>query len=386
MELTPKQEASIAQWNSFGLDITETSMKTYMDSWFSNMRSLIGSHFTLHSVEELVSQLSDFKTFTILGSGPSVPKIAPLLPQPHEAIFCGPTCLGALTRDGIRPTALIVADSSPDQYQHVVESELLLPNILDVVLPITADPLWYNEASILNRSHLYFYLPYMDFMGDIDIGFNHILKSLFPEVNRWIAQAGNVANTMLNVADMCCGEFIDKRIYIGVDNSWIKGEPPRAPLRFDPSQHSKALQTFWENNTRPRTDIIALPFHGKVIHTDLVSLGYAINLFYIIHSWERDRPYAKNRYALISQASSLYQAASPDLSIPIVYPEDTAQDGISPDKEDSWAYKVLLGLVELSNSLNDRLKTEEKDAQIKASMAARLVEGPEGDSGSLLQS
>jgi hypothetical protein len=385
MELTDKQKASVAQWNSLGAQITENAMRNFLVSWFSNVRSLIKAGFAIHSVEELASRLSVYRTFTVLGSGPSIPAIARRFPRPHEAILCGPTCAGALEREGIRPAAIIVADSDPQQYQHILESRLFSPETLDVVLPVTADPLWYSDESILDRDHLFFYLPYLDMMGDTDIGFNHIFKSLFPEVHRWVAQAGSVGNLALNIADMCCGDSPDKRLYIGLDCSWIKGGPSRAPLRFDPSKHTKILQDFWAFYEKPCADLAELPFQGETIQTDLVSLGYAINLFYIIHSSERDIPFKKRRFALITDASKLYRATSPNIMMPFVLPEDTASI-VSPEREEAWAYKVLLGLIEVSNNLLERLKKEKANAEDKTSVETGLGEGPEGDGGGKLQS
>src|SRR5208283_3302712 len=122
-QLTPEQQASLAQWNSLGAEISDQTMMKFYDSWFSNIRSLIKADFPIHNIKELANCLGrGYKTFTILGSGPSAQEIARRLPSFHEAIFCSPTCLGALGREGIRPTALIVADSNPQQYLHVKES------------------------------------------------------------------------------------------------------------------------------------------------------------------------------------------------------------------------------------------------------------------------
>jgi hypothetical protein len=367
VELTPAQKDSINQWNALGGQITEAAMRHFLDSWFHNIRSLLKANFTLHSVEELTSRLGhDYETITVLGSGPSISEIARRLPAPHGAILCGPTALGALTREGIRPTTVVVADSNPEMYCHIVETKLSRPRTLDVVLPVTADPSWYAEDSILNRSRLYFYLPYLDFMGDTDIGFNHILKQLFPEVQRWIGQAGSVGNLAMNIADMSCGESAEKRIYVGLDCSWIKGRSVRAPLRFDLARHSPMLQHFWDASLHhiENNPIIELPFRNDVVQTDLLQIGYAINLFYLMHSWMR-RPYSKDRYALISYASSLYFALPPKLEIPVVAPEQTAGKH-TPVCEETWAYKTLLSLVELSNKLHNRLKEEENAVKNKA--------------------
>jgi hypothetical protein len=368
LNLTPENKSAINQWNSIAGELTDSSFRHFFNPWFSNIRSLIKSNFPLHGIKELTDRLGkDFKTFTILGSGPSIVEIARRLPVHHEAIFCGPTALGTLVREGIRPTALIVADSNAEQYRHVLETKIAYPEKLDVVLSVTADPSWYDEDSVLNRDRLYFYLPYFDYMGDTNLGFNVILKSLFPDVPHWISQAGSVSNLMLNVADLCCNPNLspdggdpDKRIYIGVDNSWIKGGLTRAPLRFEREAYSETLQAFWDHNTRERSDTIEVPYKDEVVISDLVSIGYAINLFLTLNSWEQ-KVNCKNRYVLIDEASKLYLAIEEhsETCMPVVRPEYTVLDKIHWTKdEDHWAYKVMLGLIELSNRLHDRLREE----------------------------
>jgi len=394
MALTPAQAASVAKWNSLGARITDASMIAFFDEWFTNARLLIKADFPIHSVEELTGRLGlAHKTFTILGSGPSLLGVAQKLPTPHEALFCSPTALGALTREGIRPTALIVADSNPQQYMHLVESRIFRPDILDVVLPVTADPAWYGPDSILSRHRLFFYLPYMDWMGDVDIGFNHILKNLFPEVHKYISQAGSVSNLALNIADMACGEDPSKRVYIGVDCSWVKGGLTKAPLRFDLADHGKVLREAYELMQKPRSDLAEVTFYDQTIQTDLISLSYAINMFYIIHQNILERPYSAKRYALIPEASKLFRATFPNLLIPWVLPGDTAQ-AINIEGEEAWAYKAMLALVELSNVLLTRLDaenvklTEEYNARLKASQAvvSGLLESPQGDDRGNVQS
>lgn len=385
MKLTPEQQSSINQWNStIASEGNEAMFKHFIPSWFSNMRQLIKADFPLRGIEELARKFDyEFNTYTVLGSGPSVTPIARKLPMPHGALFCGPTALGALTREGIRPTAVIVADSNPDQYHHFKESNILHPELMDIVLPVTACPLWYHPESVASRDRLHFFLPYFDFMGDIDIGFNQILKGLFPDVSKFVSQSGSVGNLMMNFADMCCGGWKltpsagspDKRVYIALDCSWVKGSSPRAPLRFDLSKHSKALQDFWANNTQDRTDTIEVTlkpstaidhmieaWSDATIVTDISSLGYAINLFYLVHSWQHE-PVKRNRYALINEASKLFFATSPRIVMPWI-PVESTTDALFPTaSEDSWAYKVLLNLIELSNTLQTRLIKEAENVK-----------------------
>jgi len=363
LDLTPEQKASIDKFNSLGSEITDSAMMFFMDSWFSNARALIKSDFLLHSLQEFVTKPRG-RDFIVLGSGPSISKISENIPG-GKTILCGPTCVGALTRYDVRPSAIVVADSNPEQYQHVLHSDISKPYLMDVILPVTADPSWYAPESIFDRSRLYFYLPYLTYMGDIDIGFNHILKALFPEVPWRVNQAGSVSNLALNVADWCCGTDPNKRIYIAVDNSWIKGGPRRAPLCYDTPPES--LKGFWDHSERPRKDLIDVPYIGGVtIQSDILSLHYAIMLFYLIHEWVRDFPFKRNRYCLVEESSWLYDEVAHDVHFS-VYPSESIGKGIDDSHgyyEDSWAYKVMLKLVELSNTLADRLKAENSNPKI----------------------
>jgi hypothetical protein len=360
MTLTDEQKASLAQWNAFGETITDAAMMHFMQSWYGNIRHLIDAHFPLHNVAEITKRLeSHYDTFLVLGSGPSVEEVAKRLSFFHSAVLCGPTCVGALTRYAVRPALVVVADSASTQYHHILESKLERPDSLDVVLPVTCDPSWYGPESVLDRSRLYFYLPYLSFQGDTNIGYNVILKSLFPDVPWQITQAGSVANAALNIADWCCGESPSKRVHLAVDCSWIKGKPTRAPLRFeDLSKHSELLQAFWANAQASRDDVVEIPHGDETVVTDLVSLGYAINMLWMIHQWSTPgfaeyKPYRAERYALMGPASKLILATSPKVIKPVEVPEHIGRASFLG--EEHWAYKALLALVEISNRLQDRL-------------------------------
>jgi hypothetical protein len=360
--LTPEQKAAVAQWNSLGAQVIDNSMRHFMPSWFANIRSLIRAcaAFRLHSVKELVEWFHPrYDTFTVLGSGPSIPEIAKCIPRNHEALLCGPTCVGALTRYDITPDIIVVSDSNSEQYRHVVESQAHNPS-LKIVLPVTCDPEWYSPVSVLDPSQLYFYLPYLSYEGSIDLGFNQILKALFPDVPWQITQAGSVANAALNIADWCCGEDSSKRVYLAVDCSWVKGGAMRAPLRFETESHSEVLQRFWIANNAPKHETIELPWGGETVVTELLPIGYAINMLYLIHEWERDFPFKQNRYALVSEASKLFNAAAPAVLKPLVSANETSLV-VTSEREDAWAYKTLLGLVEVSNRLHSRLRSELAD-------------------------
>ena len=361
MELTPEQRSSIAKFNSLGVEITDNMMMSFMEKWFTNIRTLLRSDFTPKCIKLIIEDLqAKYKSFICLGSGPSITEIARNLPQSHGAILCGPTAIGALLRENVRPTAIVVADHSIDQYYHILESGIDHPETLDVILPITADPAWYGSESILSRDHLFFYLNYLTFEGDTNLGYNVILKALFPEVPWYITQAGSVANTLLNVADWCCGEDPEARVYVGFDSSWIKGRVVRAPLRYD--ARNESMKLWKENNYKVPENTVDISWvNGEIIQTDLISLTYAVQTFYLIHVWWRDFEYKKNRFCLIREASKLYQAVASDVHIPIWFPEGHYLKFTA--YEDSWAYKVMLRLIETANTLRGRLIKEANDAE-----------------------
>jgi hypothetical protein len=364
MQLTPENQAAIDQFNTLGSSITDTTMQNFIPQWYTNIRRLLKTSFPLHNVEELSTRLhKQFDSFTVLGSGPSAPEICASLPKGRQALFCGPTALGALSLSDLRPTALIVADSSPKQYLYLKETRLRKPHMLDIVLPITADPLWYDENSVCDRSRLYFYLPYYDYMGDTNIAYNHIMKALFPEVTRYIAQAGSVAATALNVANMCCGEDADKRIYVGVDCSWTKGGPRRSPMRFPLDDYSAVMKDWFEKSSAP-APAASISFGEETIESDLLSLGYAVQVLYLMNYYT-NLPYASSRHVLLTPSAKLYRAAAPDVVMPL------AKEPFGPNYfsfgEDKWPYKVMLKIIEISNALQNRLLKENENAKSQGS-------------------
>lgn len=366
MKLTDEDSKAIEQWNGLSEEVTTNAMAHFLPSWFANMRSLIREGFPIQSLELLASKLSHFNTFTVLGSGPGAYDVALRLPHtvPQEALFCGPTLLGTLMLTGRRPTALICADSSPLQYQFLKELDPPDAAEWDVVLPVSADPSWYAPDSILSRDRMYFYLPYLNYFGDFDLGYNHVLKALFPEVRRWIAQAGSVANTALNFADMCCAQDASKRIYLGVDCSWWPKESPpmmRAPhaKKLPDGTYVEAQTEWWKSAQKQRAEVISVEYAGKTIESDLVSIGYAIQMFYLIHDLHKRKPEFLYRYALFPQCSYLYFGASPDVTIPLLHPEES-DTIVNRGGTDNWPYASLLGLIKLSNTLQSSAIEEAK--------------------------
>jgi hypothetical protein len=227
---------------------------------------------------------------------------------------------------------------------------------------VHADPAWYSNESPFNRSRLYFYLPYIDYMGDVNIGFNHILKALFPDVPIYIGQAGSVAATALNVADMICGESSDKRIYIGTDFSWVKGSPRRAALRYgDLSPYSESLRLWYENNMVKLPDnVIDVAGAVETLQTDLLSVSYATQLFWFVHWQIQNHPYAKDRFVLLTDASKLFLATA---NAPLPHVAAPADAMPTDFDKDFWAYKVVLGLIRLFDI------KENDDGQSKESTA-----------------
>ncbi len=352
--LTPEQQKAIQQWNSLGMGIHENTMRAFIPTWFSNVRSLIKANFPLHGVKELTDRLGqDYDTFVVLGSGPSAQEICHRLPLKH-AVLCSPTALGALAREFVRPAAIVVADHNPVLYKHVAETKFFRPDTLDVVLPVTADPSWYAPDSVLSRDRLYFYLNYMDYLGDIDLAYNNILKALLPDVPHHIIMGGSVALTAWAVADAACGESTSKRVYLGFDFSWPKGGPYRAPLRFENiGVYSDLVRQSWLDQQKPLHPTI----ESGAVESDLMAIGFAIQLMNAVHFRMINFPFAKDRYALIDVASKLFSSASPKVRFPNIHSEDTDKI-LSCDSDENWAYSLLLGLVDLSNKLHSRLRQE----------------------------
>jgi len=345
MELTDEQKNSLVQWNKLGEKLTDNTLAKFLPSWFTNMRSLIQANFPLHNVGELATKLASLhKDIVVLGSGPGIETICSRLSSTPCVVLCGPTAIGALSHADVWPSAIVVADSSKDQYLHVVESAPMDFDAFNIVLPVHADPAWYGPKSPFSRSRLYFYLPYIDYMGNIDLGFNHIMKALFPDVPIYIGQGGSVAVTALNFADMICGTDSNRRIYLGAEFSWAKDKPRRATLRFDPSRYSEPIRAWHEANmVKPPENVIDVEGLDGMLQTDLLSVTYAVQFFWDIHSKIQSRPLLKNRFVLLHDAARLFRSVT-KASLPCV---KAPGDPLPSDADEYWAYKIVLGLVAL---------------------------------------
>lgn len=374
-KLTPEEQSAINTWNNDAANITDAAMKAFLPSWFDNMRQLIQANFKLHSIEEIIERVSEWpaKNILVLGSGPSIPSILKNMDAKETLSLCGPTCYGAMLIAGCDPDILVVADSNPIQYEMLRDLKDPYTWTQKVILPVTASPLWYGKDSIFNRNNLYFYLPYLSYLGDTDYAFNHILHALFPEVHRWIAQAGSVSNAMLTIADMICGEDSEKKVRIAVDCcGWLTNPPQyRAPSakRVDLAsychQYAESKEEWHQAQIDSiRKDALIIPSSPFNLESTKISLGYAIQMLYLIHNYSQGDN-RKERYSLIEESARLFNTLCPEVTIP----EKKAcelESAIEPLDEENWAYKAMLKLIDYTNKVEVKEVQNEPEESVES--------------------
>jgi hypothetical protein len=360
-KLTPEEEALRDEWNGHAAEVTNNAMDRFMIEWFENVRDLVALNLPLRSIEELASQFSHVRNVVVLGSGPSAQTIARDCPRnPETMIVCGPTAVGAMLIENRPPDVLMVADSQPIQYELVRD---LAPDVEEwkLVLPVTAHPSWYKN-SIFRLDQIYFYHPYLNVMGQVDLGFNHILKALCPTVHRYIAQAGSVSNAILNFADMVLGDRPEDHVYLGVDCCGWLTDPPlmRAPAAIPNLDGTyQAAPTAWHSSqieaASVNETIVERPGTFS-LHTTMTSIGYAVNMFWLVHSIETDWN-LRGRHAVIAEASKLFNALSGSL-IPEVLARDIGKPAdLSLDP--LWAYEEIIALERFGLALRKKLQAED---------------------------
>ena len=365
--LSPKEQSVIDSWNAHGVEVTDSAMKHFLVPWFTNIRRLIKADFPMHSIGELRETFALKKNFVILGSGPSAMQVLESLPRRADtAVFCGPTCVGAMLVAGFTPDLLIIADSNVDQFTTLKNLELENAGDWKIVLPITADSSWYGPDSPFKRDNLYFYLSYIDAMGTVDIAYNDIQHVLFPDVHQWIKQAGSVGNAMISFTEMLCGEDLSKRIFLSLDCcSWLS-EPP-LHRAFGAERHSDGKyypiitpmqkQQILEDSA----DSLYIPTPTFELQTNLTSLGYAIQMLYLVH-WNTRVPGKENRYALLSESSRLFLALQGSETIPVVKASEVGIDDLPPPlSSPEWAYNVMIKVMVLSNEHKQKLIAEAQE-------------------------
>jgi hypothetical protein len=364
-KLTSEMQETINNWNDHASEVTDNAMQTFIPTWFGNIRSLIASKIPLQSINLLVEMFASKKRFVVLGSGPSIPSILDGLPySPERAILCGPTAIGALLIKGFSPDLLVVADSNPIQYSIIRD---LNPDVgsWKVALPTTADPSWYAEDSIFKPSQIYFYHSFLSVLDNIDLAYNHILKALVPEADRYLAQAGSVSNAMINLLYLICGEDASKRIYLGIDCcGWLTNPPqmraPAARALIDGSYEEAKLEWHSDQIRVAAINEIVLPFKPFDLHTTLTSLGYAVQMLYLIHCYSQF-PGMENRFAILNESMPLLSYAASEIYMPVVKASEILFDSGSL-AEENWAYAAMMKLIKIGLGLRTKLQNQEEQA------------------------
>ena len=366
--LSPEEQASVDAWNEHGIEVTDLTMKKSLPAWFGNIRSLIQANIPMQSIEDLATQYADRKHIVVLGSGPSIPTIVANLPRDDKSrmLICGPTAVASLLVAKLQPDIIMVADSSPAQYANI--RDLQIDNIAEykIALPVTADKSWYDSDSIFKPSQLYFYLPYLDYEGSADLAYNDILHILFPDVHRWIKQAGSVGNAMVMFADMICLDDASKRIYLGIDCcGWLSSLPQLrtsyATKQADGSYTPVFTDSQRVQNAEDTEYAMRITANPCDLQVNLVSLGYAIQMLYFIHFSENSNPTHSERFVMLIEASRLPIAVKDvDVDLPLLHAYEVGMDVVLP-KTENWAYRIMLKLIELSNKHKKYLIAKEAE-------------------------
>ena len=352
-QLTAEEKDAVAKWNEHGQEVTDNALKRFVPDWFSNIRALIQSNIAIQSLNDLALQFTSKKNFIILGSGPSASDIARSLPDRDDTmVICSPTCVGALLVENRKPDVVMVADSNPQMYEIIRDLEIYGIEDWKFALPVTADKAWFLPNSIVKPSQIYFYLPFMDNMGSTDIAYNDILKALFPEVHRYICQAGSVGNAIFGFVDMICGDDPSKRVYIGVDCcSWLTNPPRMRALAakciisdyYEPYEIDiQKVQAKQESE-----DALVIPTMAFPLQTNLTSLGYAIQMLYIVHfsSLTKER---ENRFVFLRESVRLFSAIASECTIPSLLSCDVGNNE-QPLQGKEWSYNAMLKLIAVCN-------------------------------------
>jgi hypothetical protein len=362
-QLSPEEHAAIDAWNEHGAEMTENNIKHFLASWFTNIRALLQANFPLKPLILLAQELSDKRYFVLLGSGPSAPDILESLPSdPSIAVICGATCIGSMLVAGRKPNAIMVADSNPDVYTAIKELDPEGVSEWKIALPVTCDPSWYAEDSIFRKDQLYFYMPFLDYFGSKNLAYNDILVALFPDVHTYIAQAGSVGNSMLGLADMACGESSSKRIFLGIDCCGWLTDPPRlrAPtaVKYLDGKYRPFINDRQKNqNTIESEDSLIIHHPICDLQTNIVSLGYAVQMLYIMHLSTRDID-RMNRYIMLAESSKLFVSLAEGIMIPIAHAYEIGIP-LDPLASEDWHYATMQKLIDASNKHIAYLKEKE---------------------------
>jgi len=365
--LTSEEQAAIDAFNAEGIKVSENALAHFMPSWFANIRKLIQAPYVvLHPVDDLVQVFSRRQHIVVLGSGPSAVQIARDLPRndPGIALICGPTCVGTLLAADRKPDIVVVADSNPEQYETLRDLAPSDSRQWKIVLPVTADPSWYAKSSILDMRNLYFYLPYLSYFGSVELAYNDILKTLFPDIRRYISQAGSVGNTMLVLANLIAGESPLARVHLAVDCcGWLSDPPilraPAARKRYDGSYEALIDERTAKKNAAESIETLKLSASPYELQTNLTSLNYAVLMFFIIHQLQD--PKIPNRFSLLSESSALFRAVNPEALIPSIHALEVGMPS-DPLYSPNWAYSTLLKLIETANAFRASLDAKYKEA------------------------
>jgi hypothetical protein len=364
-KLTSEEQASVDAWNAAGSEVTEGALKRFLPDWFGNIRDLIaeldvskGVYF--QDIKLVADRYASKHSIVLLGSGPSAYEIARDLPyNPDMLLVCGPTCVGTLLALGRQPDVIMVADSNPTQYSILEELRPSRAHEWKIILPITADPSWYSEKSIFNRSQFFFYLPFLDYFGSHDLAYNDILHALIPEIHTYISQAGSVGNAMIGFAEMLCQEDALKRIYLGFDccgwlEEWAKLRTPSARKLPDNAGYELFVSDLQKRqNVEESQDALIVHSPSFDLQTNLTSLGYAVQMLYLAHIHSQS-PNREKRFVMLSESSRLFSALAQGILMPMVRAFEV---GCSYDlmQDESWAYSAMLKLIEVSNAHRAKL-------------------------------
>ena len=171
----------------------------------------------------------------IVGSGPSLDDYLPLMRSWPGFVIASATNATALMAHGVVPHYVLAVDASP-------ELAIYLENIaqtpgassINLLLPITVDP----EAASAWPYRRFWHLDFIQAGKGLNNPFNSFQCLLFPFVQHYVVQAGNVVNcaSMLPMLWGSVGLFDIKKVFLfGVDGGPLGNRSRVRRYKYDPT-------------------------------------------------------------------------------------------------------------------------------------------------------
>jgi len=92
---------------------------------------------------------------------------------------------------------------------------------------------------------------------------------------------------------------------------------------------------------------LVVDYHGSGLKTNLTSLGYAVQMLYLVHFLSHLSPNRDQRFIFLTESAKLFLYAAPDEIIPLVHAFEVGM-GDNPIAGEEWAYNIMLKLIAIT--------------------------------------